>query len=174
MTLSAALPGPQIHGNYTQKPRDYWLCAISQKMETACELRQAGASCCLKAYKTLYIALKNTDNVLKQLALSRLFSATLVALVLTGCASAPAEVTNPVTWYAVNGWDDRVSFDVFDLVCERYLPDQRLGARREAQVTSCGDERGYAAIRYRREGLAPGSPWNSQSSVRSGSRVFMR
>lgn len=93
---------------------------------------------------------------------------------LLGCAVTPAEISNPVTWYAVNGWDDTVSFDVFDLVCERYLQDQRIRARREVEVTSCGNEQGNASIRYRREGLAPGSPWTTQRVVSRDSRIFMR
>ncbi len=98
----------------------------------------------------------------------------MVAILLSACATAPAEIANPVTWYAVNGWDDTVSFDVFDLVCDRYLRDQRIRARREVEVTSCGNEQGIASIRYRREGLAAGSPWNTQTSIRAGSRIFMR
>ena len=98
----------------------------------------------------------------------------ILALLGSGCSTMPAELTNPVTWYGVNGLGDSVSFDVFDLVCERYLRDQRIRARREVEVTSCGNDNGVAAIRYRREGLAPGSPWTTQNGIAQGARILMR
>lgn len=94
---------------------------------------------------------------------------------LSGCQVAQPEITNPVTWYAVNGWSESVSFDMYDYVCERTLPDMRLRPGREVAVTTCGNAQGRAAIRYRREGLATtATPWSQRRSIGAGSRVFLQ
>lgn len=99
----------------------------------------------------------------------------MVLLPLSGCEITPPEVTNPVTWYAVNGWSESVSFDMYDYVCERTLPDMRLRPGREVAVTTCGNAQGRAAIRYRREGLATtATPWSQRRSIIAGSRVFLQ
>ena len=104
-----------------------------------------------------------------------LFFLVITLAALTGCQITPPEITNPVTWYAVNGWSESVSFDMYDYVCERPLPDRRLRPGREVEVTTCGDARGRAAIRYRREGLATtATPWSQRRSIVAGSRVFLQ
>ncbi len=74
-----------------------------------------------------------------------------IAVSQSACSFEPPEITNPVHWYAVNGWTSPVTFQVRDRVCNRQLPKITLGIREEIRITSCGDENNRARIRYRRD-----------------------
>ncbi|MCI5106449.1 MAG: hypothetical protein MRY76_07035 [Pseudomonadales bacterium] len=96
----------------------------------------------------------------------------LLALLLQSCSLEPPEMINPVTWYAVNGWNAPVEFRIIDRVCNRRLGNIRLGVREEIAVTSCGNEANQAQIRYRRDS-AYATPW-SDGSAREGQRLQMQ
>lgn len=93
------------------------------------------------------------------------------ALSLSSCNLEPPEITNPVTWYVVNGWNSQVTFQIWDDVCNRRLTRIRLRVREEIQVTTCGDEDGLAQVRYRRDSF--GMPW-SDGRARNGQRLQMQ
>jgi len=92
-------------------------------------------------------------------------------LLYSSCTVEPPEISNPVTWYAVNGWNSSVAFDIRDRVCNRQLPKVRLARGEEIQITSCGDENGIARIRYRRDSYQ--MAW-STGTARNGQRLQMQ
>jgi hypothetical protein len=96
----------------------------------------------------------------------------LLALLLQSCSLEPPELSNPVTWYAVNGWNAPVEFRLIDRVCNRRLSNIRLGVGEEIAVTSCGNESNRAQIRYRRDS-AYATPW-SDGSAGAGQRLQMQ
>lgn len=106
------------------------------------------------------------------------FSKTLLSIwfvSLGGCTTDQGEIINPVTWYAVNGWTDTVTFELYDQVCERFLRDIRLNPGRQLELTTCGDEQGNGSVRYRRDRIAAaGSPWTRENTIRPQQTVYMR
>lgn len=70
---------------------------------------------------------------------------------LLSCNLEPPEISNPVTWYAVNGWNSRVTLQIRDRVCNRQLRNITLDIGEEVQITTCGDAENKARIRYRRD-----------------------
>ena len=96
-------------------------------------------------------------------------------LALSSCTVADTTVTNPVTWYALNGWSDTVRFDMYDIVCDHRLAAVRLRPGDQVAITTCGNERGQASIRYRRERIAAaGRTWTTETMVRSGQELLLR
>jgi hypothetical protein len=96
----------------------------------------------------------------------------LLALLLQTCSLEPPKLSNPVTWYAVNGWNAPVEFRIIDRVCNQRLGNIRLGMREEIAVTSCGNESNRALIRYRRDN-SYATPW-SDGSASAGQRLQMQ
>lgn len=99
----------------------------------------------------------------------------LLMLSLGSCETVEQEIHNPVTWYAVNGWSDTVNFELFDVICERYLRDVRLRPGRQVTMTTCGDEQGNASVRYRRDRIAAtGAPWTREPRISPQQTIYMQ
>lgn len=93
----------------------------------------------------------------------------------TSCESIDQEPVNPVSWFAVNGWSDTVTFDLYDLECGRPMRDIRLRPGDQIEVRSCGNDQNLASVRYRRSRSdAPAQAWTVENTVRSGQTLFMR
>lgn len=90
----------------------------------------------------------------------------------TGCQIQEPELVNPVTWIVVNGWNAGVEFQIFDKVCSQQLRNVRLGRGEEIQVTTCGNTRNQAEIRYRRA-RSYATPWSHGVASR-GQRLQMQ
>lgn len=96
-------------------------------------------------------------------------------LSLQACASLYPTLTDPVEWWAVNGWRSAVTIEIYDNNCGRPLRDIRLKLKQEVKVVSCGDGSGQANIRYRREGysLRQGS-WGPDTLLRANQSAVVR
>lgn len=93
------------------------------------------------------------------------------SLLLQSCSFEPPQLTNPVTWYAVNGWYSPVELQIYDRVCGRPLRSIRLDVREEIAVTSCGNAQNRAVIRYRRDSYQ--MAW-SEGTAGNGQRLQMQ
>lgn len=104
----------------------------------------------------------------------RFFAAVLLGS-LSSCSALDTTITDPVEWWAVNGWNSAVTIEVYDLNCNRMLRDLNFRSDEDLRVVSCGDGNGMANIRYRREGYASRStPWSDNESVRPNQTMIVR
>lgn len=94
-----------------------------------------------------------------------------ILCLLSTCQVEEPVVSNPVTWFVVNGWQADVEFQIFDKVCNRRLRNVALERGEEIQVTTCGNARNQAEIRYRRDG-SYATPWSHGVASR-GQRLQM-
>ena len=96
-------------------------------------------------------------------------------LCLQSCASLYPTLTDPVEWWAVNGWSSAVTIEIYDNNCRRPLRDIRLKQKQEVKVVSCGDGSGQANIKYRREGysLRQGS-WGPDTLLKANQSAVVR
>jgi len=96
--------------------------------------------------------------------------------VLLSACGTPMDPNQPtVALYVMNGWQDTVTFELYDLVCSRGLRDVRLRASEGVEIEACADADGRASIRYRREGIAAaGRPWTRSGPLRANQQVLMQ
>ena len=94
---------------------------------------------------------------------------------LSGCSSLDGTVTDPVQWWAVNGWGSAVTIELYDNNCHRPLRDIRFKSTEEIRVVSCGDGQGQANVRFRREGYtARQESWGRDTTVLLNQRTIVR
>lgn len=99
----------------------------------------------------------------------------LSAVGLLSCSGLDSTIVDPVEWWAVNGWGNAVTIELYDNNCNRFLRDINFKRDEEVKVVSCGDGQGQAAIRFRREGYASRSdPWSAVTSVSANQRTLVK
>jgi hypothetical protein len=93
---------------------------------------------------------------------------------LVGC-TLDTTIVDPVEWWAVNGWGNVVTIELYDINCSRLLRDINFKRDVEVKVVSCGDGQGQANVRYRREGYASRSdPWSPDTSISANQRTIVQ
>jgi hypothetical protein len=91
---------------------------------------------------------------------------TLSLIGLSNCSGLDNTITDPVQWWAINGWDNN---------CSRHLRDISFKSHEEIKVISCGDGQGRANVRFRREGYASRQDsWSRDTAVRLNQRTIVR
>ena len=99
----------------------------------------------------------------------------LSCLSLSGCSGMNTSIEDPVEWWAVKGWGNPVTIELYDNNCGRYLRDIEFKRNDEIKVVSCGDGQGQANIRYRREGYPSRTPsWGRDTLLRANQRAIVR
>lgn len=94
---------------------------------------------------------------------------------LVSCIGLDTSIEDPVEWFAVNGWGNPVTIELYDNNCARYLPDIEFRRNDEVRVVSCGDGQGRANIRYRREGYPSRTPsWGNDTILTASQRAIVR
>lgn len=105
----------------------------------------------------------------------RTLAATIFVFVLTSCTSLYPTIENPIEWWAVNGWNSRVTMELYDVNCSRFLGKVRFNIDEERKMVSCGDSNGQAKIRYRREGYSSRQPpWSPDSMISHNQAIVVR
>lgn len=92
-----------------------------------------------------------------------------------GCSGLYKTIEDPVEWWAVNSYGNAVTIEFYDNNCHHPLRDVHFKAHEELRVISCGDGKGLANIRFRREGYPSRSdPWGADAILEANQRVFVR
>ena len=100
---------------------------------------------------------------------------TLSLIGLSSCSGLDNTITDPVQWWAINGWDSAVTIKLYDNNCSRPMRDISFKSHEEIRVVSCGDGQGRANVRFRREGYAPRQDsWGRDTVVRLNQRTIVR
>lgn len=104
-----------------------------------------------------------------------IFALMLSAGGLLSCSGLDNTIVDPVEWWAVNGWGNAVTIELYDNNCHRFLRDIDFTRAEEVKMVSCGDGQGQASIRFRREGYTSRSdPWGPDTSVSANQRTIVK